>query len=735
MSTLAPPRRTDHQASTFPDADLETLLSLPPVQFLKAFTTASDVPSFPPLSTSASSPSEPSTGLPHALVQAHARALSTVWNDLHTSPSYFLTGLTALSHASCGDGSVVPSPPFPSGKQLCIYAQTVLSIVSDIATSLPDLLTTALPNSSAYITTKTTATKTKTKTKTTTTSPSSSVELSGSPVFVPTHPKPLVTQPAECEVSAPRLRINLETAWDGVLAQRRRPGAPDARPLHGLHPACADALAARLVDLITTDAAAAPDRLRMLGERLAGPGGSGVVLHRLPPAVRDGFAAEQPAHLLFFLDVIAAADSARLSTALAPRLAAAVGAAVATAASATVPGAFAEAVLRARLYARLLTAVRCAPGWSHSPAALSGARADGDRGGVPLTATALVRRAEVEDATWTALLDIERMLTDAVRSESMSALVVTIAVADAVLRCATLDPVTRATRWFERGVTFVMRLVVVDERDRLQPVLRVLLGELCEAVSARENGMVGNERDVVRFVVAHVQWPVLHDNTVARAVCPILVGVRRTLQPRDRRGVGEGAASGNISRNARGHGGGGGGGGGGGSGATPARATRRIRPLPAGTPPATPMGPQMDQEDEMQIRLRKEFEARLDGRVRELVGVVIAARPQSRKRAREMFLSVVHTLYPSTPQTVAAVAGELCAMRVAPTTGSAGLAKRGEGVSTGRHDGKRGDAVDRGKDREMDADAGVGGLRSALDRATIDGASDGKLTVVWPSVR
>lgn len=619
-------------------------------------------------------------------------------------PSSFVSALLSLLSATrLPSSSTLNTLPFPHpGPPLCSYVQAVLHPLQPILATFPSAIVQLLPqithpDSSSPIP----------NTTSNTTSPTSPLLPFPAGSFVPSYPRPLRAESnpdPNSDAPVTRLRGNLEITVDALLVLHRkyrgdissaRLGVLDQmdamRAMAALHPANVDFFAARLLSFIHK-CALAPDRSRRLHERLhtsakrakpatastarAGSQQS-VVLHRVPPVVRDSFMGEHPAHL-FFLDLLTTVDSARLNSALAPRIAAAISQAIATAAAATSAAAFTAAVLDARLFAKLLSVIMHLPNWPHSPSSFSGpshstpspahpastsasaidpapstsATAAAVTDGTGLSAAAQALRMPVLSSTWSALFDVEVLVCDAVASAEICAVVASTAVADVMVRFAAVDPVARMTDWFRRAVSATAKVAVVNEDGSVFPPMRVLIGELLATP-----GVVS---DTGIFWSGHLP-PVLCDMHVAhsiadarflRFVCPVLEDMRREFAA-----LVDGVVASRVK-------------------------TRRITPLPTIIKKEDGNGnwenelshelgntgiSEVDSDDDggsMQSALRREFFSRIDGRIRELVGVVATACPDNSDNARDALLKVVGLLYPETPQTVAAVAAEVCAKRV-----------------------------------------------------------------------
>lgn len=658
------------------------------------------------------------------LAMRHSTALSLVWRDAATPPSVFLKGVSALlvalsrkpASSPTSDYSS-PASPFPAtgSSALCMYARTVLQNISSILAVFPQSLGDIFNRLS--LTTRTIQSQTSFPT--------------GS--FTPLHPTldlpPLLPADTDAAPGIPRLRSNLEVVWDKFLALHRKfrgdiatkqAGTLDQlEALHAiaaLHPANADAFAARFVSFTTRCTRTppnAPDRMRRLDERIYGGRGSktsrgsvshhvpdmtsqrgnsgstnnglsnsrgrvvpsrkptsGVVLHRAPQLVRDAFALEHPGQV-FFLDFVITVDSARLNAALTVRLASGVSQAVGAAACATTSSTFTDAVIEGRLFAKLLSAVMHGANWPHSAAALSGAApptAAAAAATLPPAVSAL--RACPWEAIWTAIFNISRLVDDAMASKETLSVVAAAAVADVVIRFAAVDPIARETQWYRCAVTSMAGVAVVDENNVIVPIVRVLVGDLLATPGVLPDGGLPGTTGINPVVCPSDTAVLIGDPRFLRAVVPALDELRQECVAAER---------GHIDM--------------------PRIVTRRITPLPANveltnrfTPDSQTSGSEItaqkdtsilqsqkstypasgtndecnhDSEmDDIQSKLQREYFARVDGRIRELVSVVASASVENSLPAAESLIKVVQMLYPSTPPTVAAVAGAICAKRV-----------------------------------------------------------------------
>lgn len=495
--------------------------------------------------------------------------------------------------------------------------------------------------------------------------------------------------------------------------------ASDAtRTMTALHAANCDAFASRLLSLMSHTTRApghAPDRLRQLDSRLysaqmqhslpgqrrssAGSGGNnipanssdeslGVVLHRAPRQVRDVFAIEHGRHL-FFLDFIIGADSHRLCAALIPRLASVVCDAVARASRATSTTSFADSVLEARLHAKLLCATLHLGNWAHSSAALSGTIESTQA--APLPKLVRVARASAHGAMCQAVIDVAGLVHAAVRAKEPAAIMTTVAVATDFVRLSTLDPVARDTAWFKDSVKALASTInispvlksVIEYHVPQDDLTKYGIADLMPSEQDRVYHTIGTHSTHPRDVQHRNQIPadnrytvLLNDPRLARAIAPHEENYRSS--PKN-------VNSGRPKRTS---------------------AIRRITPI-AQDPNSgdqtmkdtdsdgetknsgkgkhsdemvqgdndKPNDAEVDADEEgnqdeetganngIMAKLQREFFSRIDARVRELVSVVAAAGNDSTLPPRDAFLSVMNILYPSTPETVAAVAAEICAKK------------------------------------------------------------------------
>lgn len=514
-----------------------------------------------------------------------------------------------------------------------------------------------------------------------------------------------------------RLSANLESVWDEVLVMQRRfrgdvsglaPGVLDApaalKAMGRLHPAAVDLLAARLLGMVADAALTAqdgePPKIRQLSARLRGAGGAqqhtgsgrdgakgsqgkkgaGVVLHRLPEVVRQSF-ANDPMQL-FILDFLTAVDSARLTAALLPRVAAALKKALGAAAAATSNSSFTDAVVDARLFARLLALTMHAPNWAHSEYALEGAEStDAERRETRgLDRHALASRVPVCSATWTAAFDVGFVVKSAVQSGQPLAVIASVAVADILLRLAAVDPVATTTGWYIGAVKAVRDVQIrpvnrrgsgnAEKEVSSMPLLDIMVGGIMESeVGLGEvNGFSPrNEPEQQSYVFSDQEvWTAIGDVRLIRECCPALDELRRQLiSPQNVRDSGQRvitrritplptAGSNTVSSLKTG------------SSATSlptASAGLRLSRAPIEAKDTTGVASGSD-EDDVEATLRREFYKRMDGRLRELIRVVATSKPADEKATVEAYTKIATVLYPNTPQTVIAAAAHICAGHV-----------------------------------------------------------------------
>lgn len=466
---------------------------------------------------------------------------------------------------------------------------------------------------------------------------------------------------AEPESVSRRLLGNLETTWDQILGLQRiyrgdlsssPPGTLSVsqalQAMAMLHPANMDVFAARFLNLVSVsglESRDTPIKMRQLGERLrdapprkSSKKGPGVVLHRLPGLVRSMF--EDDPSQLFFLDFLTGVDSARLNTALVPRLVAAIAKELEIAAAATTNVAFTDAVLNARVHAKLLSVTMHASNWAHSAFSLSGM--DDNQASPGLGRQSLRRRVPIHSAFFNAAIDVHELVRDAVSSGHVLPVLASVAVADVILRLAGVDPVAKVSEWYRRGVHAVrsVRVVSMTDTGENMPLLHAMISALLESKACREEApsKVPEEAFLVRCDL--VGLPGIGDTRLLRVLCPMLDDLRKSVHMRD-----------TTKATAR--------------RITPQVTTKAKSTLTSnGAKEAVDKGSdEAMEEGNVQAALRKEFYARMDGRLRELIRVVAASRPEE-GTARDTYLKVVALLYPDMSSTVVTVAANLCAREV-----------------------------------------------------------------------
>lgn len=438
------------------------------------------------------------------------------------------------------------------------------------------------------------------------------------------------------------LTSNLEITWDTVLTLQRRfrgdfsshpAGTFDAfsasRSLASLHPASMDVFAARFIQLVSAvSLTSISDKAFRLNARMRAENGRTndiVVLHRLPTLVRDMF--ENPSEI-FFLEFLTGIDSARLSAALAPRLAAALAKALRAAASATSNEALSDAVIDARLFAKLLCVTLNSGNWAHSEYAMTG----GGRG-QGLSPAALKLRVDGHQAAWMVYFDVGKVVNSALENGGVHAVVASIAVADVVIRLCAVDPVARETEWFARALYILSRVRIRPKDGSMFPLLDSMIYELMESELCREEIARLKTRDAgteTKELIEDAEACAgIGDMQFVRECCTALKELRRVVE----------APISNQKKCGQ-------------------RMLRRIRPV-ATRRVGTTSG------EEVEDLLKQEFVKRMDGRLRELIGVVASSRVGDKDGAEEAYVQVARTLYPSSAETVLRVAAKLCAERVA----------------------------------------------------------------------
>lgn len=300
--------------------------------------------------------------------------------------------------------------------------------------------------------------------------------------------------------SAPRrLSANIEASWDKLIDLQRiyrgdnsqiPAGTLDryasSRTLSDLHPANVDAFASRLLKLLLVSASPREEELdrrkrlslRMTASRepkVAARSGrlplslnaplpqsaaegasnrnstnanSGVVLHRIPAAVRTMFLVGSAE--AFFLDLVDVVDSAKLNDAMMPRLSLALHNFLREATSAESEESFTDAILQARVTAKLLAVTMHCSNWAYSSHSFSGdtSLASDHRRANKLPSNVNQRRATLSSAIWKSCVDLTTLLHTAIATKHGPTVFAIVLVTDIFLRIANIDSVSSRTDWF-----------------------------------------------------------------------------------------------------------------------------------------------------------------------------------------------------------------------------------------------------------------------------------------------
>lgn len=518
---------------------------------------------------------------------------------------------------------------------------------------------------------------------------------------------------AATESSPRRLIANLENVWDLVMDLQRIHRGDNAlvpagslqrdaasRAVRALHPANMDAFAARFITLITASALKGEvetDRLTRLSARmtaaqpLAAPmaanksgkkkmhssspstPASGVILHRIPGLVRQTYAGDGAE--LFYLEFLDGADSAKLCDALAPRLSSALFSALASASGAHADEIFTDAVLLARLHAKMLSAILHLGNWAHSSASFSGdsdsVESDGLANSLPV-AVARMRAARCS-ASWRSCIDLAGILHESLASKHAPAVLAAVLVADVVLRLAVVDPVASWTNWFSASVDS-LRQVDAKKNPWLvnAPSVRCVVEELFFTlrvpIVARngepdnstvghgdESGVPGRSVGDIRLIQACI--PCLEDlrRKLSDSFAPrLLTGLqRRRIRPLPT-STGDGEPAGSAFR-------------------LPPKRVQAVDPIKLGV---TQEAEQLDSDtvtaqlkdfDKFSLvappELWAEFFRRMDKRLRCVVELVMGAGNDKRRGTmdpRDVMRQAALLLVPDTPQSVVDVVSEYC---------------------------------------------------------------------------
>lgn len=435
---------------------------------------------------------------------------------------------------------------------------------------------------------------------------------------------------------------------------------------------------------------------------------STVVLHRVPKAIRHAFAIEHP-DAMFFLDFLTSVDSSRLAVALSPRLATAALHAIGVASRAKDNEGFTDAILESRLLVRLLGVCMHLANWPYSAYALSGAGTNSSNVDVStgLSDHACMLRIPAAHAVAVSLLDIHTLISRAAASGELLAIIAAVCTADAALRAAGMDPVVRQTEWFSRGVSALAAVRVEDKTGTTLPLIRVIVGGCLQAEGVMPDDGVYLAAGISRVIYRARSAESVGDVRFLRLFCPEIEALRKELIMFFSDSPLRTSAARRIIPFAK--------------VSTVVSSRSKVRTIEdeygiekandndttaetgsklggeegkhdndndnddedddgdglngAGTVNDVRNDDGDDDEDDdddddggnvdVQDQLRKEFIARVDGRIRELVHIVAAARSKGNgEDARDTFIKAVQLLYPETPTTVAAVAAGVCERRV-----------------------------------------------------------------------
>lgn len=300
------------------------------------------------------------------------------------------------------------------------------------------------------------------------------------------------------EASTGRLSGNLEASWDKLIDLHRLYRGDNSqiaagslnrvecmKTLSDLHPANVDAFAGRFLKVLLESAVPRQDdldrrarlSLRMTSSRDPSPAlrsgrytaaagrssrlpgrdglskgqdsyGSGVLLHRIPPAIRTLYhTGSSEAFFLDFLDVV---DSSKLNDAMAPRISLALHNFLKDATSAQNEEAFVDAVLLARMAAKLLAVAMHSSNWafsSHSFSCESTVAGDLQRAN-KLPKVVSQRRSALSSAVWKSCVDLTLLLHKAIATQHGPTVFAVVTVADVLLRIAAMDSLSSTTDWF-----------------------------------------------------------------------------------------------------------------------------------------------------------------------------------------------------------------------------------------------------------------------------------------------
>ncbi|PXF41694.1 hypothetical protein BWQ96_08579 [Gracilariopsis chorda] len=265
-------------------------------------------------------------------------------------------------------------------------------------------------------------------------------------------------------------------------------------------------------------------------------------------------------------------------------------------------------------------------------------------------------RATLLSALWQNVLNIDELIRSAVSSGHAAAVVAASVIADDILRLSAFDPVARSSEWFESSMQAMFSLRVEDGQTKMRmPLTQFLVHDLLnsEQVGGHELGFLTIKGEEYVLKCDANGWGAIGNLRLIQECLPSLADLRRKLIE----------CSDSKARK---------------------RASRRITPRMTSSASAfsslqstatsdvktltsrKEAGDETSKEGmmDMQERLQKEFVARMDSRLRELMQVVISSQPDSEEEAKKSFARVAKILYPAEPVTVRAVAAHICGHEV-----------------------------------------------------------------------
>ena len=438
-----------------------------------------------------------------------------------------------------------------------------------------------------------------------------------------------------------------------------------------LHPANMECFSQRLLDLAEKPmpkSHALNKRLHMptsnnSTSRHTGP----VTQHRIPPLIRELFVGDT-----FFLDLLLALDSFSLQVSMLPLLIHRVQMHLTTAVNATDIDVFAHHTLLSRRFLTMLAVCLCKYHWSYSEFATQSINNNNtnktkNAAMKPITslfATSL--RAQFCQSTLEALA-LPQMLRTAVSQNELIAIIAITSVSEPLLKLLSLDPIASCTQWYLDLLNAIQNLHVLPLESEVDSTIlhrmllvNVIVGDIVAFPGVKAE-MIETPSVDYGARVSKQYWGAFDHPALLKCIAPALWKLYGDLAG-VKSHVGKGLEMSNVPIETH---------------SKPTSDTtvvkrritpRAVVPVPVQATNAAANAGGVSKGDDKGGRVLKDaFFSQMDAQLRDLMRLVVKAKPDTDEQTRRTFVKTARLLFPSeykNRETIIAVAANLCVEQV-----------------------------------------------------------------------